>query len=403
MLTPDAAWGAILKHCRPLPTEHLSLRQAVGGCLAETVRADRDQPPADRSAMDGFAVRHADLTTLPRTLRLVGEVAAGSAARPRVTAGACARILTGGNVPPGADTVVRLEDTAEQGDVVTIREAPKRGANILWRGENARRDAIVLVPGARLQAPQMGACAAMGKARLRVHRHPRVAVLCTGEELRAVHERVRVHEIRDSNGPTLCAALAQWGYAATLYRSVPDNLRVLVTWLKRAAMRCEAIVLTGGVSVGKYDYVTDAVRALGARIRFHGVAMKPGRPVLYATLPHGRHIFGLPGNPVSALSGFHEFVLPALHRMAGRPAPQCRLALWLPLDAPLKAKPGRVRYIPARLIWGPTDVRVDALASRGSADLVAAGAADGAIVVPAETAELAAGAVVAFRPWRPLP
>lgn len=403
MITPDAAWGIVVNHVRPLPVTSVSLTQAPGHCLAEDIRADRNLPPADRSAMDGYAVRHVDLRRSPCVLRIVGEVAAGSARRPRVKPGTCSRIFTGANLPPGADTVVMVEQTEERGGFVTIRSSVTRGANILRRGEDARNGSILLQRGTRIDAAQIGICAAVGQAAVTVHRLPRVAILCTGSELRSVHDRVHAHEIRNSNGPALSAALAKEGLAHAKFKDVADRPAALIAALTRALKRCDAVLLTGGVSAGNYDFVRDAVVAAGATIRFHWLAMKPGKPTLYATTADGRHIFGLPGNPLSALTAFHEFALPALRRLAGSSVESCRPTWLLPLASATESKGGRVRCELARLVNRETGLAVTAVPSQSSADLVSAGQADGVMLLPADQTRLGAGQLVAFRPWRPLP
>jgi molybdopterin molybdotransferase len=403
MIRPAEALSLVLKRARPLKAARRPLGLSVGCWLAEDVVADRDMPPADRSAMDGYAVRSADIRASSSSLRLIGEIAAGSAARPRVGPGSCVRILTGANVPPGADAVVMLEQTEERGDSVTILGPIERGANIFKRREDARKGAVLLRKGTQLGPLQIAVCAAVGKSRPRVHRPPRISFICTGRELRDVADRVRPHELRNSNGPGLCATAAQCGYAVAAYRSAPDDLGQLTTVLRQVARRCDLIALTGGVSVGRYDYVREAVERIGARVRFHGVAMKPGKPLLYATLPRNRHIFGLPGNPLSAMTGFYEFVLPALRRMAGAGAERCRPVLRLPLARQVASKGGRLRFMLGRIIWSENGPQVEPVESHSSADLVAGGIADGVIAVPSDVTILRRGAVAEFRPWRPLP
>jgi molybdenum cofactor synthesis domain-containing protein len=261
---------------------------------------------------------------------------------------------------------------------------------------------VLLTKGTRLGAMQVGVCAAVGKARVRVFRRPRVAVLATGAELRPPGAPVRAHQSRNANGPMLRAALETWGYPDVDCGSAPDRLAALISRLRRASAGHDVLLLTGGVSVGKYDFVRRAVEAIGGRVRFHGVAMKPGKPLLYATLAGNRHVFGLPGNPLSAMTGFYEFVLPALARLAGAAA-ECGWRLPAQLAAPLASKGGPVRFALARVTWGPRGLAVEPVESRSSADLVAGGRADGAIAVPAGVRALAAGAMVEFRPWRPLP
>lgn len=409
MVDPHRAWAIISSAVAPLSRIRLGIAASAGYVLAENVRADRDLPPADRSAMDGYAVRAYDLTP-PCFLKLAGEVAAGSPARPRVTSGACVRILTGANIPPGADSVVMVEDTKEAGRRVEIRSQPEPGANILRRGEDARKGQILIRKGAVLDSARIGVCASVGRAEIKVFRRPRLTVLCTGAELKAPAATVRPHQLRNSNGPAICSALALGGFGRAAYRSLPDKVGRLAVALRQASRRYDVIVLTGGMSVGKYDVVRKAVEQIGARVRLHGVAMKPGKPFLFATLPGNRFIFGLPGNPLSALTGLHEFVLPALRRMSGMNPQACCPCLRLPLGSGLTSKGGRARYILGRLSLNATMscnaqcvTSVVPVESRSSADLVSAGRADGAIIVPANATRLNAGKIIAFRPWRTLP
>ncbi len=403
LITPTKALGIILEQVCPLKALRLPLSQASGHCLAEELRSDRDQPAADRSAMDGFAVRSADLVHSPCRLRLVGEVAAGSPARPRVRPGTCVRILTGANVPAGADAVVIVEQTKESDSGVMFSRPVRVGANIRKRGEEAMKADVLLKKGALLGAAQIGLCATVGKARPKVYPRPRVTVLCTGEELRLVSERVSRHELRDSNGPSLTAALALWGYQGVAHKVVPDDPKALAAKLKRAATEHDVVILSGGVSVGKYDFVPEAIESAGGRIRFHGVAMRPGKPELYATVGANKHIFGLPGNPLSVMTGFYEFALPALRRLSGVEPRLCQASVHLPLAGEVVGLAKLVRYILAKLVSNKKGLSLMPIKSHGSGDLISGGTADGVIVLPRKAGKIPAPSVVVFRPWRPLP
>lgn len=403
MITVEKALATVLSSAQPLKTTRTSLCDASGCCLADDIRADRDLPPTDRSAMDGYAVRAADLTGAPCELRLVGEVAAGSSKRPKVTAGTCVTILTGAGVPPGADTVVKVEETKEKDGVVTFLASAKRGQNIRVRAEEVKKGIVILPRHTVLDAVQIGLCASVGKARLRVYRRPTVTVLCTGRELRSAEARVLPHQLRDSNGPSLQGALKSVGCENVPRTIVPDEPRALCKALKAATAKHDIVILTGGVSVGKYDFVPGAITQIGAKIRFHGVSMKPGKPQLYATLSRNRHIFALPGNPLSVLNGFYEFVLPAIRRMSGVPAEYCCRKLALPLTQSVRARgKGREVFVLAKLVRSAKGLGVCPVDSRGSADLVAAGRADGVFVMPRGADEAPAGLVVKFQPWREL-
>lgn len=404
MIDPRAAWQIIMDRAIPLRTESIPLDRCLHRYLAEPIIADRDIPPANRAAMDGYAVRASDTTSAPVVLRIVGEVAAGSPEAPPVAPGECVRILTGGNIPPDTDAVVRVEDAAESADgTVTIRKKVESGADVLRQGECALKGNCLIPEGALIRAVTVGVCAMVGYERLRVHARPKVAVVTTGSELKPVGARVAAHEIRDANGAMLMAALSEFGFAPAIGDRVPDDRERLQSTVRAALTECEVVVLSGGVSVGKYDFVPSVLQEVGAVIHFHGVAIKPGRPILFATVGNNRCIFGLPGNPVSALIGFHEFVLPALRRLAGCPVAGCRINFRLPLHSPIKIKVSRqLQYLPARLVHKESNTAVEAIPTTGAADLVAAGRADGTIIVPVGISSLSPGTIVDFRPWRPV-
>jgi molybdopterin molybdotransferase len=387
-----------------MPERVRPLTGALGCVLAEPVLADRDSPAADRSAMDGYAVRAADLTAGQTSLNVIGEVAAGSPARPTVLPGSCARIFTGANLPPGADAVVPVEDTrADAPDRVVFAVPIAAGANILRKGENARRGEILVPAGTTLGAGHLTVAASAGHPELRVRDRPKVAVITTGRELLDPSAQPSDHQERDSNQTLILASLAAAGFLAMSAERVSDE-RAAVTDCLRAALRgADAVVLSGGVSVGAYDFVPAAVSDVGARTLIHGVRMKPGKPFLFALAPEDRPIFGLPGNPLSAAVGLHEFVLPALRRMSGIPEPGCRPIVRARLRERIVNKPGRDRYVLAALSFTPLGPEVAAIASQSSADVVAGARADGTIVVPADVGTVEADALVDFRPWRSWP
>jgi len=399
-ISPSKAWGIILNHTKPLGSIRKPLGEAGGYCLAGDVRADRDMPPADRSAMDGYAFRAADLKGYPCHLRLVGEVAAGSPNRPRIRAGRCARVLTGANIPPGADTVVKSESTTLQDAVVSIVEPVKPLANVRKRGEEARRGDVLLRRGAILGPAQVGVCATVGLANPKVHRRPEIALLCTGAELCDVSQRPAAYQTRNSNGPLMLAAVTAAGYRNAHHEVVPDDLDVTIKTLKRAVAGNDVVVFTGGVSVGRYDFVPRAIAAAGATVRFHNIQMKPGRPLLYATFGRNRHIFALPGNPVSVLTSLNVFVLPAIRRLAGLPAAECRTTMRLPLARKIVSRSGRSLMALARIVNRRGGPAVEPIGSTGSADIAAAALADGVVAIPAAKTEMPAGSIVEFRPWR---
>jgi molybdopterin molybdotransferase len=403
MLLPHQALELVFQHLTPLSARRLPLHLACSSCLAEDLCADRDLPATDRAAMDGYAVLASDLQTGSASLRMSGEVAAGQPPDARVTPGTCVRIMTGACLPAGADAVVMVEQTTAADGTVSFGTTAEPGQNILRQGEDAVAGTTLVARGTVLSSLHIGLCAAVGRTHVRVHRRPTVRLLCTGSELREAGESVAPYQIRNSNGPTLVAALRQWGFGRVAYTCIADRVEALTRELAAAVAAADVVLLTGGMSVGRYDLVREAVAAIGATVVFHGVAMKPGKPLLYARKDGNRHLFGLPGPPLSAMTGFFEFVLPALRRLSGQETGHCQPRLNLPLSAPLVSKGGRLRFIPARVQYGDRGLQVTPVPARSSSDLAAGGSADGVVVMPAEGLDRAAGDLVEFHPWRPLP
>jgi molybdopterin molybdotransferase len=350
--------------------------------------------------MDGYALRAADLTEYPCNLRLIGEVAAGSAAHPKVRPGCCASVLTGANIPPGSDTVVKIELTSLNDGVVSILEPMKPFMNVRKRGEEAAKGDVLLPAGTVLSPASVGVCATVGLARPKVRRRPKIALLCTGEELCDVSQPAAAHQTRDSNGPVMQAILAAAGFDSVTHEIVPDDQQLTIDALKCATDSADVTILTGGVSVGKYDYVPDAVNAIGAKLRFYKIQMKPGKPLLYATRGRNGHIFALPGNPVSVLTSMHAFVLPALRKLSGQSEENCLISLRLPLTRKIRSKSGRSLMALARVVNRRSGPAVEPVDSVGSADIFAASSADGVVVIPAAQTELPVGAIVEFQSWR---
>ena len=348
--------------------------------------------------MDGFAVRAADLASVPASLSMVGEVAAGSPNAPSIAPGTCARIFTGGNVPPGADAVVKVEDTqpGEAGSI-TFTTAEREGANVLRRGENARRGSVLIPAGVLLGPAQLAGCAAAGRAEVAVVRKPRVAIITTGPELLDASAQPGPHQERDSNQVLIAAGLSASGFSVERAERADDERSAVVDRLRGGLAASDALVISGGVSVGAYDVVPAAVGDVGARVVVHGVSMKPGKPFLFALTPEGRPIFGLPGNPLSTAVCLHEFVLPALRRMSGVAESACRPLVRARLREALPSQVGRERYLLAKLSWAGQGAEVAVVPSQSSADVVAGAQADGVILAGVHALE--AGMLVEFRPW----
>jgi molybdopterin molybdotransferase len=318
-LTVDEALDRILSRIAPLEPTEVGLVDALGAVLTEDAAADRDVPPFRNSAMDGYAVRGADVEQGGARLRVVGAVAAGSMPERAVGAFEAMRVMTGAPMPDGADTVVRVEDTDNGADVVMITAATPRGVAVRQAGEDVKRGEIVLSRGTLLRHADIGVLASIGRAKVSVVRRPNVAVLSTGDELVDIDEQPGPGQIRDANRYSLAAAVRATGCAAFELGIARDSAGDLRHALGNAAFG-DLIVTSGGVSVGDHDHVKPVVDAMG-QMDFWSIALRPGRPLAFGELRTKRGavpIFGLPGNPVSALVTFEVFVRPALLKMAGR-------------------------------------------------------------------------------------
>lgn len=363
-LTVDEALERILGGVLSLPPHEVALLDALGAVLAEDAVAVHDVPPFTNSAMDGYAVRGEDVATAPARLRVVGDIAAGAYPTRLVGPGEAMRIMTGAPMPDGADTVVRVEDTDNGMDVVTVERATERGLSVRGRGEDLRGGEVVIPGGTVLRPAEIGVLATTGRPRVRVVRRPRVAVLSTGDEVVELDAPIGPGQIRDANRYSLSAAVGAAGCVAWtlgIVADTPDALRAAL----RDASSADAVVTSGGVSVGDHDHVKPVVGEMGT-MDFWSIAIRPGRPLAFGELRDGPRrvpIFGLPGNPVSALLTFELFVRPALLRMAGHAnvaRPRARARLLERVD-----KPAQLRFF-ARGIHDASDDTVRTTGPQGS-------------------------------------
>ncbi|HMM80794.1 MAG TPA: molybdopterin molybdotransferase MoeA [Pyrinomonadaceae bacterium] len=367
-----------------LGNERVALRDAVGRYLAEDIVADGDQPPFDRSMMDGFAVVAADVANAPATLRIVGESAAGRGWHHEMKRGEAVRIMTGAPVPAGADTVQRVELTRsyfnDANEFVEILESAKKGMSIVKKGSEIRRGKRLFVAGDKVTPQNIAALAAFGYAKALVAKRPRVAIFGTGTEIVEIGEKPGADQIRNSNSITLAALSASFGATAEIFPNAKDDLASLKRQIKSAVRGRNILITTGGVSVGKYDLTKAALTDLGAEIFFEKVALKPGKPVIAARLGKTL-VFSLPGNPVSAAVTFYLFVRAAIIGIQGVKTTSLRPGT-ATLAAAVKGASDRRTFAAARL-ENDTNGRLIAipLRGKGSSDLVSFARAEALIDV----------------------
>jgi molybdopterin molybdotransferase len=381
-------------------TELLDLLTAACRVLAEPVVADRDIPPFPRSTRDGYAVHAADLEQLPATLAAIGEIKAGE--KPEnipadVAVGHAVSVMTGAPVPPGADAVVMVEYTARHGDRVEISKGVRPGENIVPRGAEARQGSVLLDRGLLLHEAAIALVASVGKSRLKVYKRPKVPVLTTGDEIVDVDATPGPTQIRNSNSYSLAAQIKKTGGEPVLLPIAPDEPQSLRRLIEQG-LKSDLLLMTGGVSMGRYDLVEQVLAEMSAEFFFTGVKIQPGRPVVFgkcgaggpAREQPGTYFFGLPGNPVSTMVTFELFVRPMLEALAGM-HPQPLQFLSARLKSEIRVKPGLRRFLPAMLSGQFDDTQVEPVTWQGSGDIAATARANCYVVIPAEVEHISAG------------
>jgi molybdopterin molybdotransferase len=354
------------------------LSAAAGFVLADDLSADRDFPPFDKSLMDGYAIRGADSANV---LEVIGEIAAGQMQAAAIGPNQAVAVMTGAPIPPGADAVVPIEDTdspdafVEIGNKLRVRKQCRTGNCIARRGSDCKQGSTVLAAGAKLSAPQIAVAASIGASKLQVWDRPRCAVFATGGEIVAVNQTPQPAQIRNSNNPMLSALLARFCGTVRDLGVVPDD-RAAISQRIRDCLHDDVLFITGGMSMGKYDYVPSILRELGGELKITKLAIKPGKPFVLAAMPDGKYVVGLPGNPVSAFVCTLRLASRLLIRIAGgKPSNQTRQIL---LAVPIPANGPREFYQPAII----NDGKVRPLNWKGSADIFTLAKADALIVRP---------------------
>lgn len=394
MLSYQQARQSVIDHIKPkrgprAPVS-LSVWNALGFVLAQEIKTDREYPPFNRSTRDGYAVRASEASPGAK-LQCAGEIKAGDTVTTSLAPGTCVQIMTGAAVPPGADAVVMLEHVQRDGDTVQFSRATTPGQNIVPRGSESAAGQIALRPGTRLGYAELALAAQVGATDLLCAVKPRVAVLSTGDEVVQIQDAPGPFQIRNSNSVSLSAQVSLAGGEPVLLGNAADRVDDLRAKIERG-LKEHILVLSGGVSMGKYDLVESVLKDLGTEFYFDAVAIRPGKPAVFGRCGE-TFIFGLPGNPVSTMVTFELFVTPALDLLSGT-QPRALPLLQARLAEPLNEKPGLTHFLPAKVEWRNDNPEVRAVPWQGSGDIAALAQANCFLVVDAQRDKIAAGETV---------
>src|SRR5918992_652269 len=401
MLSVDDARARVLAAVEPLEVVSIALMEARGYAVASDLFAPHDLPRFANSAMDGFAVRSSDASHAsehaPVKLRIAGEVRAGDPGRIEVSRGTAVRIMTGAPVPPGGDAVVPVEEIEERGDDLTVTIPAPRGRHVRPAGDDLKAGELLVRGGTELEAGELALLASMGVSPVEVHRRPKVAVLVTGDELVSPETDPAPGQIRDSNSIALAALVAAAGGEVVRLERVPDELPAVRESFEQAAAHADLVVSSGGVAVGKYDFVKAVVEELG-RIELWRVAMQPGKPVVLGA-PKDTPFLGLPGNPGSIHVGFEQFVRPAIRKKRGC-AELLRPTVRAVLTSAIEKRPGRMHFVRVVLEAGAEGWTATPTGPQGSHIQSSLIGSHGVARFPRDATQLAAGEEVIVEVWR---
>lgn len=383
-LTFDEARACVLREAGvSMGTETVALAEAAGRVLAEDIAADRDYPPFPRSARDGFAVRAADL---PGELRVIGEVRAGAVFMGPIAAGETVEIMTGAPMPEGADAVVMVEHTERHGNGVSIQRSIAAGDNFSPRGIETPSGAVVLGAGIRIGHAEVAMLATVGHARVVVYQRPRVAIVATGDEIVEFDQQPAPHQIRNSNAASLAVQVKRAGGVPKILGIARDTYESTRAQI-RQGLEADLLLLSGGVSAGKYDLVEKVLAEFGAKFFFDRVKIQPGQPLVFGKV-ESKLFFGLPGNPGSTMITFETIARAAIEKAQGLREPALPM-LRARLTSPVRHKTGLTRFLPA--ILSPDGAAITPMASQGSGDVVALARCNSFLVTDPEREAWAAG------------
>ncbi|HTY22914.1 MAG TPA: gephyrin-like molybdotransferase Glp [Desulfomonilaceae bacterium] len=392
MIEIGEAQERVLEEVPILGRERIHILEALGRVLAQDVTAIQDVPAADNSAMDGYSIRHDDVveatSSRPVKLRLIGESPAGRPFKGKVTRGEAVRVLTGGLIPEGADSVIMVEDTKREGNDIACFRDPGLGANVRRKGEEVRAGEVVLHVRTIIRPPEVGMLATLGHAYVHVYQRPIVAILSTGDELVDLDEPLSEGKIVCSNSYSLAAQTIECG-AIPISLGIASDDETDQREKIREGLRADVIVTSGGVSVGKYDLVKETLSKLGMRVKFWKVAMKPGKPLIFGTIG-SKPVFGLPGNPTSAMISFEQFVRPALLKMMGH-ANLFRPLIEATLAQDMNIVGNRLHLVRCKIFEKDGEMMAVATGTQSPGALRSMVLADGLMILPASEGPFTAG------------
>ncbi len=399
MLTTAEASRAIRDAVKALPTETVLFQQAIGRVLHQAVVAERDQPPFDRVMMDGIAIRFSEFAQAKRTFAVQSTQHAGDE-RQTLEPGHAIEIMTGASLPEGADCIIPVERIIVNDLGAHVRgdyEATERQF-IHARGSDHATGTELLSRGKRVTAADIAVIASAGLAEVEVASNPVIRVISTGNELVVPGEPIADHQIRMSNGPAVVALLSDNGFADSMHEHIADDPGTLKERIGEHLAAADVLVLSGGVSMGKADYVPEVLASLGVSVHFHGISQRPGKPMWFGTGPDGQAVFALPGNPVSTLVCCRQYVVPALRQMQGEPASG---PVFASLIEPVEFRPQLTCFLPVKLVSNTSgQLLAMPIRTNTSGDFAALSKTDGYIELPLDESEFPAGTVAPLHNWR---
>ena len=390
----------VLEHSSRLPVERVPVENCIGRVLADDLVSSIEMPPMNKSAMDGYALKAADVTNTPAKLKCVGIVQAGHSFSGEIKGGECVKIMTGAPLCKGADCVIMVEDTHIDGNVVTIHEGVLPGKNVCLQGEDIKSGDVVLKQGVRISSSHVPVIAAIGMAKVNVYKLPSVAIVSTGTEIIPVGNPLGDYQIYNSNGPMFVSMINDGGYDCNYLGAVEDSQDALISVFKEG-LKSDIFLISGGVSMGDFDFVPSVLNKLGVKKIFHKVRMKPGKPFFFGKKDETL-VFGLPGNPISGYLGFQLFVLSSIKKMMGVEEWQCSPVIMRGvLDADFTQTAGdRKNFVLIKINKKDSQYRIVASNGNGSADIKTLAACDGVMMIEHSIPELKKGTEVEFISWK---